>query len=146
MIKIYLQLFLPIGAKLALGKYIASRFCNPAEANYSPVEGEALSAAAGLHKFKHFVLGCPDLTLVVDHKPLVKLLGDKKMDEITNMRLLRLKEKTLLFNFGVMHKAGLEHKGPDFTSKYPQLPPDHFLEKNNLIEDIEVAGLWNEGG
>ena len=77
---------------------IASHFCHPAEANYSPVEGEALSAAAGLHKFKHFVLGCPDLTLVVDHKPLVKLLGDKKMDEITNMRLLRLKEKKFWSN------------------------------------------------
>ena len=36
----------------------ASRFCHPAEANYSPVEGEALSGTSGLHKFRRFVLGC----------------------------------------------------------------------------------------
>ena len=118
----------------------ASRFCHPAEENYSPVEGEALSAAVGLHKFKHFVMGCDKLTLVVDHKPLVKLLGDKRMEDIPNSRLLRLKEKTLPFNFKVVHRPGLLHKGPDFASRYPQNEPDHFLgEMNELVENIEVA-------
>ena len=63
----------------------ASRFCHPAESNYSPVEGEALSALSGLKKFRHFVLGCEDLILVVDHKPLLKIFGDKKMDKVTNL-------------------------------------------------------------
>ena len=42
----------------------ASRFCHPAEENYSPVEGEALSAAVGLHKtlpFKFKVIHRPGL-------------------------------------------------------------------------------------
>ena len=80
---------------------VASRFCHPAEQNYSPVEGEALSASAGLHKFRHFVMGCKDLYLVVDHKPLVKLLGDRNFEDIPYTRLLRLKEKTLSFRFTV---------------------------------------------
>ena len=97
----------------------ANRFCHPAESNYSPVEGEALSAVVGLQKFKHFVLGCKDLVLVIYHKPLVKLLGDKSMEDIPNMRLLRLKEKTLQFTFRVVHRPGRTHKGPDFGSRYP---------------------------
>ena len=44
----------------------ASRFCHPAEKNYSPIEGEALSAAVGFHKFRYFVLGCENLFLVVE--------------------------------------------------------------------------------
>ena len=100
----------------------ASRFCHPAESNYSPVEGEALSASAGLHKFRHFILGCENLSLEVDHKPLVKLLGDKKMDEIHNMRLLRLKEKTLPFKFTVIHRPGKSHTVPDYGSRNPTSP------------------------
>ena len=101
----------------------ASRFCHPAEKNYSPGEGEALSAASGLTKFRHFVMGCKKLVLVVDHKPLVKLLGDRYLDEIPNMRLLRLKEKTLPFRFRVIHRPGLMHKVADYASRYPQNPP-----------------------
>ena len=92
----------------------ASRFCHPVESNYSPVEGEALLAAVGPQTFKHFVLGCKDLVLVIDHKPLVKLLVDKNMEDIPNMRLLRLKEKTLQFKFRVVHRLGITRKGPDF--------------------------------
>ena len=77
-------------------KFIAftSRFTHPAKRNYSPVEGECLSAAVGLRKFKHFVLGCNDLILVVNHKPLVRLLGDRRLEDIDNVRLMKLKEKT----------------------------------------------------
>ena len=118
----------------------ASRFCHPAESNYSPVEGEALSAAAGLQKFKHFVLGCSDLILLVDHKPLVKLLGDKRMEDIPNMRLLRLKEKTLPFKFRVVHRPGKLHTTPDFGSRYPNAPADLFLDEElNHVEEIEVV-------
>ena len=134
----------------------ASRFCHPAEKNYSPVEGEALSAAVGLKKFKHFIMGCKNLSLVVDHKPLLKLFGDKRMEDIENMRLLRLKEKTLPYTFKVIHRPGLLHKGPDFASRYPQDAPEHFLEGEeeviNMIEDIEVGihgdvvSAWEESG
>ena len=123
---------------------MASRFCHPAEMNYSPVEGEALSLAVGLHKFKHFVMGCKLLFLVVDHKPLVKLLGDKCLDDIPNTRLLKLKEKTLQFQFQVVHRPGLMHKAPDFVSRYPQGAPDHFLEECSMVEEIEECVMVDE--
>ena len=38
-------------------------------------------------------LGCPNLIIVTDHCPLVKLLGNRDLKDIANPRLFRLKEK-----------------------------------------------------
>ena len=57
--------------------YAGSRFTSPAESRYSPVEGEALAVVHGLKSCRMFVLGCPDLVVAVDHKPLVKILNDR---------------------------------------------------------------------
>ena len=51
------------------------RFTKPAESRYSPVEGECLAVSETLLKGRHFVLGCPDLIIAVDHKPLLGLLN-----------------------------------------------------------------------
>ena len=128
----------PTGWKLVA---FASRFTHPAERFYSPVEGECLSAAVGLRKFKHFVLGCNNLLLVVDHKPLVKLLGDKRLEDIDNMSLLKLKEKTMPFKFQVIHVPGIFHKTADAGSRYPCDPAELFLEDEvlaELVEEVEV--------
>ena len=78
------------------------RFTKPAESRYSPVEGELLAVADALYKSRHFVLGCENLVVAVDHKPLLGLLNDKSLADIENPRLLMLKEKTLWFSFDVM--------------------------------------------
>jgi hypothetical protein len=72
------------------------------------VEGEALAAAWALSKTKHFTIGCKDLVLCVDQKPLV--LGDRELADIENVRLLNFKEKTLRWNFTVLHIPGVLHK------------------------------------
>ena len=46
-----------------------------------------------LTKARFFVLGYSDLNVAVDHKPLLKILGDRSLDVITNKRLWNLKEK-----------------------------------------------------
>ena len=73
--------------------------------------------------------------------PLVKLLGDKKMEDINNMRLLRLKEKILPYHFRVVHRPGLKHTVPDYASRYPSGPPNLFLAdyEHNMVEEVEVA-------
>ena len=58
------------------------------------IEGEALAVADALHQCRYFVLGCKDLTVVTDHKPLLNILND-----IQNKRLQNLKEKTLSYQF-----------------------------------------------
>jgi hypothetical protein len=49
---------------------IGSRFTSETESRYKPIEGEALAVVEGLEKTRFFVLGCKDLTVAVDHKPL----------------------------------------------------------------------------
>ena len=102
------------GWKLVLA---GGRFTRPAESRYSPVEGEMLGVMEGLHKAKHFILGCEKLIVAVDHKPLLGLLNDKSLADIDNPRLLMLKEKTLWFNFKVVWVPGRTNAGPDFMSR-----------------------------
>ena len=54
-----------------------SRFLTSAEAGYAAVEGEALAVAWCLQKARLFLIGCPNLTIVIDHRPLAKLLDNR---------------------------------------------------------------------
>ena len=51
--------------------------------------GEALRGA------RFFVLGCDKLVVATDHLPLVPFLNTKGLSELSNPRLIALKEKTL---------------------------------------------------
>ena len=66
------------------------------ETHYVPLEGECLGVAWALEQTKYFTLGCPNLLVVVGHKPLCKILGDKAMEDITNSTIFKLKERTLM--------------------------------------------------
>ncbi len=98
---------------------VGSRFTHAAESRYAPIEGEALAVADALDKSRFFVLGCEDLIIAVDHKPLLKVFGDRTLDEITNTRLRNLKEKTLRYKFTIIHIPGAKHKAADAISRYP---------------------------
>ena len=109
----------PDGWKLCL---VGSRFTTPTESRYAPIEGEALAVAYALHQTRYYVLGCSDLLLATDHKPLLRILNDRSLTEITNRRLLNLKEKTLAYRFTLVHVPGVKNKGPDAVSRYPPIP------------------------
>lgn len=98
---------------------VGSRFLHDAESRYAPIEGECLGVVYGLHKCKHFVLGCRDLTVLTDHKPLLGVLNDRCLADIENRRLRNLKEKTLSYQFKIAHVSGKKHVGPDAASRYP---------------------------
>ena len=81
-----------------------SRFTHAAKSRYAPIEGGALAVADALDEARHFVLGCENLTIVLDHKPLLKVLSDRSLHNITtNTRLRNLKEKTLRYHFKMVH-------------------------------------------
>ena len=101
-----------------------SRFLRAAEQNYAPVEGEALAIAWSLEDTRFFTMGCTDLVIATDHKPLVKIFGDKALDEITNVRILRLKQRTLMWNFNVVHVPGKLIPASDATSRNPSSSMD----------------------
>ena len=96
-----------------------SRFTTPTESRYAPIEGEALAVVYGLEKYRMFVLGCPNLIIVTDHKPLVSILDQRNLDGIKNSRLLNLKENTLMYRFSIKHVPGAKNVGPDACSRSP---------------------------
>ncbi len=103
---------------------MGSRFTHAAESRYAPIEGEALAVADALDKARYFVLGCTDLVVAVDHKPLLKLLGDISLENISNSRLRNLKEKTLRYKFRMVYIPGAKHRATDSISRHPAGDPD----------------------
>ena len=114
---------------------IGSRFTSPAESRYKPIEGEALAVAEGLDNTRFFVLGCANLTVSVDHKPLLKILSDRCLEDIPNTRLRNLKEKTLRYKFKIVYVPGIRHLTADTASRYPGGPSD--TDTMQLPDDMD---------
>ena len=112
----------------------SSRFLSSAEMNYAPVEGEALAVAWSLEQTRFFTMGCDDLVVIVDHKPLVKLLGDRRLDEISNPRLFRIKQRTLMWKFKMRYQPGKTNHAADAISRHP-----------NKYAEIASIGLQGDG-
>ena len=130
---------------------VGSRFTHAAESRDAPIEGEALAVADALDKARFFVLGCIDHIVAVDHKPLLKILGDRSLDVITNTRLRNLKEKTLRYRFRMVHISGIHNKAADAISRHPSgdtkpeilcLPDDTAHIQNAMaVQRMFLAGI-----
>ena len=99
------------------------------------MEGEALAVVYGLEKTRHFVLGCTDLVIAVDHKPLIGLFTKRSLGDIPNARLRNLKEKTLPFRFQMIHVDGVRNKVADCLSRSPSEAAEHM----DLIDDMDTT-------
>ena len=115
---------------------VGSRFTHDAETRYAPVEGEALAVANALDKARYFVLGCLDLIIAVDHKPLLRIFNDRYLHTIENPRLRNLKEKTLRYRYRMIHVPGIKHKAADVASRYPAR--SNHSESMRLPDDIAL--------
>ncbi|XP_063889336.1 uncharacterized protein LOC135116054 [Scylla paramamosain] len=113
--------------------------CRLAESGYAPVQGKALAITWCLRKASQFLLGCPNLIIVTDHRPLMKLLGDRELKDIGNPRLFALKEKTLQYRFQIKYLPWKRNSAADFLSRYPALrePPD--AEDEEQASDVELV-------
>jgi hypothetical protein len=101
------------GWELCLDSLVGSRFTHPAESRYDPIEGEALSVVYALHQTRYNVLGCRDLIVATDHKPLLQILNDRSLSDIDNRRLLKGE------NSRVQDVPGKKNLGPDAASRHP---------------------------
>ena len=116
-----------------------SRFLKPAETRYAPVEGEALAIAWSLEQTRFFTQGCDNLLVVTDHKPLTKLFGNRSLDAIANPRLFRLKQRTLLWRFDIMHMPGVSNHFSDATSRHPVSTPS---DANDEDMESDLASIF----
>ena len=104
-----------------------------------------MAAAWALEDTKFFTRGCRNLVLTTDHKPLVKILGDRALDEIHNPRLFRLKQRTLMWQYRIVHVPGKSNAAADATSRYPGAveseEPDQVEDTSNESLSLELAAL-----
>lgn len=119
-----------------------SRFLTSAEERYAPIEGEALAVAWGLEQSRYFTMGCPNLIVITDHRPLVKVLGDRTLDEITNTRLFRLKQRTLPWHFTIIYRPGATNQAADATSRNPN-PTDYAVTSDDspLLSSADIGEI-----
>ena len=88
------------------------------------------------------MLGCKDLTVVVDHKPLLGILGSRSLEAIINPRLRNLKEKTLGYQFKMMCIPGVKNKASDCMSRRQSgtRDPDRpYLEDDITLTSADCA-------
>ena len=78
-----------------------------------------MAVVNALEKTKHFVLGCRQLYVATDHKPLLGTFGDRNLEQVENPRLRILKMKTKMFDFKMIHVPARNHAGPDALSRNP---------------------------
>lgn len=113
--------------------YISRRLA-AAESRYAIIEKEATGIEWACRKFEEYVLGKP-FQVLTDHKPLVAILGSKRLDEMTP-RLQRIKLKLLRYDFTIKHVAGKDFHLPDLLSRSP-LPEE---EAGVAATEIEEFG------
>lgn len=122
---------------------VGSRFTHPAESRYAPIEGEALAVVDALDKARFFALGCTELIVAVDHKPLLKILGDRCLEDISNSRLRNLKERTLRYRYRMIHIPGVRNRVADAVSRNPSgdKTPDMLILPDDIAyaQDLQVA-------
>ena len=121
--------------------FAGSRFNTPPESRYSPTEGEALAISWALKNARYYTEGCPDLTVITDHKPLLGIFADRELGSISNTRIRRLKESTMAFRFKILHCPGKLLSGPDTLSRYPvaaEAGDVDFADKSEDLMTIEI--------
>ncbi|XP_064100950.1 uncharacterized protein K02A2.6-like [Macrobrachium nipponense] len=126
------------GWKLAL---CGNRHLTLAEVNYAVVEGEVAAVVWCFQKARLFLLGCPNIILVTDHRPLVKVFCDRELKDIANPRLLRLKEKTLQYSFTMKYIPGKKNSAADTLSRYPVIRSPINASDSEMGEEVESSRI-----
>ena len=100
-----------------------SRFLSDAESRYATIELELLAVVWAVAKCKVFLEGLQHFHILTDHNPLVPILNNRRLDEIENPRLQRLKSRLMAFNFTAQWVKGSCNNGPDALSRNPITDP-----------------------
>ena len=95
----------------------------PTQSRYAVCELEALGIQYALEKCNHYLRGAPKFTIVTDHRPLVGI-WTMELAAITNPRLLRLRLKTVPYDFELIWQPGKKQLVADALSRYPTFAPE----------------------
>ena len=104
-------------------------------------EWEALAVAVALENSRYYTLGCPKRIVATDHKPLLGILGDRALESIDNPRLVRIKQRTLPWNYELKHVPGKQQIASDgfYRRKQCAILAQIFTEEVNHNDFCEAA-------
>jgi len=84
----------------------ASRALTPTKERYAEIEKEALGITWACERFREYLVGM-QFRAETDHKPLVALLGEKNLEELSP-RLQRFCMRLIRYKFTISHLPGRE--------------------------------------
>jgi hypothetical protein len=107
------------------------------EANWSGMaEIEALGVAWAVLKCSFFLDGLPHFVIVTDSNPLVPILNDRRLDQMKNDRLLKLKTALARYSFTARFQSGAKHVVADAFSRAPVHQPK---DEDMLLTEADDA-------
>ena len=95
----------------------ASRSSTETERRYAQIEKEALAVTWACEKYRDYVLG-RHIEIETDHKPLVPLLSNKRLDGLPP-RVLRFRLRLDRYDYQIRHVPGKELYVADTLSRAP---------------------------
>ena len=99
----------------------------PTQQRYATIELECLTIIWAIQKCEFFLKGLPTFTVATDHRPLVGTFS-KNLAELTNPRLLRLREKVSGYCFKMTYVPGKTRNIADALSRAPIFPGSDKLD------------------
>ena len=112
----------------------ASRSLTETERRYAQIEKEALAVTWSCEKFRDYILG-KQIELETDHKPLVPLLSNKRLDGLPP-RVLRFRLRLDRYDYLISHVPGKLLYLADTLSRAPLAETDSMSAE--LEEEVET--------
>ena len=118
------------------------------------IELEMLAVSWAIAKCRLFLAGLQHFHIVTDHNPLISILNTRRLDEIENPQLQRLKAHIIGYHFTAQWTKGCEHHAPDALSRHPsdvpqredmiaehdpQLQPEASISEIRALSCVETA-------
>ena len=112
----------------------ASRAMTPTEQRYAQIEKEALAITWACDRFTDYLMGL-QFHVETDHKPLVPLFGNKRLDELP-LRVQRFRMRMMRYTFSISHVPGKDLVMADTLSRAPG--PGGTNQEVLLREEVEA--------
>ena len=97
--------------------YAGLRYKTLAKSCYSQRRGPCLHMISKHSRM--FSLGCTNLIISVDHKPLLGVFNNQDLCSIQNPPLQSMKENTFGLSFQIVYNPGKSHRGSDILFSHP---------------------------
>ena len=103
------------------------------EIRYATIEKEMLGFTWSIRKCHKFLAGLPHFKVVMDHNPLLAILNNRRLDEIENPRLQRIRTKLMSYHITARWQKGVLNHAPDALSRSPINDPE---QDDEVGEDL----------